>query len=83
MNKKIADLLDKMSRTGNERYVSVQIANMAELLSILADEQAQSADKMERQTNKMISMTRVIVILTAGLLAYTAVLCFLTIKLTQ
>lgn len=81
MNNRITTILEQMKPATHADDMSVQMTRMAELLSLLAEEQAQSAAKMERQTSKLINLTRIIMILTLGLLAYTAVLCLLTFKL--
>ena len=83
MNQRVADILTRMKPRKHANVTSIQITDMAELLSILAEEQVEYSAKMERQTNKLIVLTRIIVFLTVGLLAYTAVLCFLTLHLTQ
>jgi hypothetical protein len=50
------------------------LSRFAELLSLVSDEQAQSAAKVERQTGKLIGLTWGIVLLTLGLLVFTIVL---------
>jgi len=60
-----------------------QMARMAELLALIAKEQADSADKMVRQTRTLIRLTWALVGLSVALLAFTIVLYEDTHQLIQ
>jgi integral membrane sensor domain MASE1 len=49
----------------NSRDVSFHIVHATELMSILAEEQSQAADKLERHTKKLVWLTWALLILTA------------------
>ncbi|NLT49020.1 MAG: hypothetical protein GXX92_11480 [Clostridiales bacterium] len=63
-----------MAQNRNDRFASVQLGLMAELLSILAEEQTEASQRMEKQTNKLIHLTWALTALTFLLLIITIVL---------
>ena len=74
MDAKITDIIRRMKERQGPSYVTIQTADFAEVMALVADEQAQSAAKLERQTNTLIRLTWAIAILTAVLLFFTIVL---------
>ena len=74
LNSKKTDILDAIRVAGNNLEHSTQRTRLAELLSLLSEEQAESAAKMERQTKTLVHLTWALVALTAGLFCFTVVL---------
>lgn len=74
MNSRVGEIVAEMKGYGNEIYISRQAGLMGELLSIISEEQAQSAQKLEKQTTSLIRLTWSLVVLTLALLFFTVVL---------
>lgn len=79
MNPNIAVIVDRM-KNGNYRqrdeFVSVQMADLAEVMALVAEDQTASAEKLDKQTDKLISLTRWLVGLTVALFILTVYLCY-------
>ncbi len=67
MNTRVAEILSDMKGRHNAKDISFHVVHTAELLSILAEEQAQAADKLERHTRRLVWLTWALLILTAVL----------------
>ena len=84
--KEIVQELDKLkcvTAVGAIQSPTQQIPLMGELMVIVAEEQAVSAEKLERQTTELIVLTRKVVRLTWGLFWLTcALLLFTAVQLT-
>jgi hypothetical protein len=74
MNPRTPEIIKEMAQNRNDRFASVQLGLMAELLSILAEEQTEASQRMEKQTNKLIHLTWALTALTFLLLIITIVL---------
>ena len=69
MDSKIAEIVARMKTRGNPSYITVQTSDFAEVMALVAEQQAKSAEKLER-------FTRWLVILTLALLIFTGFLCY-------
>ncbi len=71
----LAEIKDISDNRSSQYGSDVQtLSRFAQLLSVISDEQSQSAAKVERQTDKLIALTWGIVVLTGVLLLFTIVL---------
>ena len=73
-------IIEELEKLGTS-HVSTGLVNhtqqlplMAKLMAILADEQAQSAEKLERATGDLVGLTKKLVCLTWVVLIFTVVL---------
>jgi hypothetical protein len=57
MDTKIADIISRMKGRESPNLVTAQTSDLAELMALVAEEQAQSADKVKDQTEKLINLT--------------------------
>jgi hypothetical protein len=57
MDTKIADIITRMKGRESPNLVTMQTSDFAEVMALIADEQAQSAAKMERFTGWLVRLT--------------------------
>jgi hypothetical protein len=57
MDAKIADIITRMKGRESPNLVTAQTSDLAEVMALVAEEQAQSADKVKDQTEKLINLT--------------------------
>lgn len=74
MNPKINDLVIKMKTRYDSEHITVQTADFAEIMGLVAEDQTKSAAILEKQTKQLIYLTWGIVALTAVLLFFTVML---------
>jgi hypothetical protein len=57
MKPRVAEIVKEMVQYRHDRYISVQLGLLAELQSLLADEQAETAARMEQYTDRLVQQT--------------------------
>lgn len=57
MDTKIADIITRMKGRESPNLVTMQTSDFAEVMALIADEQAQSAAKLERFTGWLVRLT--------------------------
>jgi hypothetical protein len=67
MDAKLTEIISRMKQQRGPSYVTVQLSDMAELMALVAEQQAKSADKLERFTRWLVYLTFALFLLTAFL----------------
>jgi hypothetical protein len=57
MDTKIADIINRMKGRESPNAVTTQTSDLAEVMALVAEEQAQSAAKLERFTRWLVRLT--------------------------